>query len=123
MPAVREVRKNPGAAITEGVVGTGFSAVVVAVPSPIPLANVYAARSRASVGRALSSSLPWSLPMIRAFFVVAFLSTFALAGSASANQAATSARPQMNGQRNGPIAKLIELERRKNEWLRQQFGR
>jgi len=123
MPAVRDVRKTPGAAITEGVAGAGFSAAVGAVPPPIPLANVYAARSRASVGRALSSPLPWSLPMIRAFFVVAFLSTFALAGSASANQAATSARPQMNGQRNGPIAKLIELERRKNEWLRQQFGR
>jgi hypothetical protein len=27
----------------------------------------------------------------------------------------------MTGARKGPIAKLIELERRKNEWLRQQF--
>jgi hypothetical protein len=61
--------------------------------------------------------------MIRVFFVVAFLSTFVLAGVASANQSAGSARPQISGQRNGPIAKLIELERRKNEWLRQQFGR
>ncbi|NBV44188.1 MAG: hypothetical protein EBR86_00740 [Planctomycetia bacterium] len=31
------------------------------------------------------------------------------------------ARPSVGAQRNGPIAKLIELERRKNEWLRQRF--
>jgi len=27
------------------------------------------------------------------------------------------------GARKGPVAKLVELERRKNEWLRQRFGR
>jgi hypothetical protein len=35
---------------------------------------------------------------------------------ASRSQASTAARK-------GPVAKLIELERRKNEWLRQQLGR
>jgi biopolymer transport protein ExbD len=30
---------------------------------------------------------------------------------------------QIEAARKGPVAKLIELERRKNEWLRQKFGR
>jgi len=28
---------------------------------------------------------------------------------------------QVGAQRSGPVAKLVELERRKNEWLRQRF--
>lgn len=28
---------------------------------------------------------------------------------------------EIGAQRNGPVAKLVELERRKNEWLRQRF--
>jgi hypothetical protein len=39
---------------------------------------------------------------------------------ASQNRAA---RQELQGARKGPVSKLIELERRKNEWLRQQFGR
>jgi hypothetical protein len=43
-----------------------------------------------------------------------FVSTTS-AFAASRGQAGASAT------RNGPVAKLIELERRKNEWLRQRF--
>lgn len=28
---------------------------------------------------------------------------------------------EIGAQRNGPVAKLVELERRKNEWLRERF--
>jgi hypothetical protein len=45
-----------------------------------------------------------------------------IAGTASANQVNTS-RSSAEAARKGPVAKLIELERRKNEWLRQRFGR
>lgn len=55
--------------------------------------------------------------MILAAIVTSFV--VASAASASANQGRP-ARPEV---RKGPIAKLIELERRKNEWLRQKLGR
>jgi hypothetical protein len=55
--------------------------------------------------------------MILAAIVTSFV--VASAASASANQARP-ARPEV---RKGPVAKLVELERRKNEWLRQRLGR
>jgi hypothetical protein len=45
-----------------------------------------------------------------------------LVGSVDASQT-RAARQEVQGARKGPVSKLIELERRKNEWLRQQFGR
>jgi hypothetical protein len=50
------------------------------------------------------------------------VSTMAIGSTAFAPQA-RAASPNMGATRQGPIAKLIELERRKNEWLRQTFGR
>lgn len=44
-----------------------------------------------------------------------FVSTASAFAAPSRGQAGASAT------RNGPVAKLIELERRKNEWLRQRF--
>lgn len=58
--------------------------------------------------------------MKRVLFVVAVLSSLALASTASAAQA-RAARQEIGATRNGPVAKLVELERRKNEWLRQRF--
>jgi len=57
--------------------------------------------------------------MIRSLLVVAFVATLFIGGAASA-------APIRNGQqvqaaRKGPVAKLVELERRKNEWLRERF--
>lgn len=57
--------------------------------------------------------------MQRVIFVLAMIVSMAVGASASASQIATS----QSGVRRGPIAKLIELERRKNEWLRQRFAR
>jgi hypothetical protein len=51
--------------------------------------------------------------------VIAVVVSLFAGSAASASQ--FNGRPQMTGARKGPIAKLIELERRKNEWLRQQF--
>jgi hypothetical protein len=45
-----------------------------------------------------------------------------LVGTAEASQN-RAGRQSAQATRNGPVKKLIELERRKNEWLRQQFGR
>ena len=61
--------------------------------------------------------------MRRLALVIAVLASIAVAGSASAEQMRASARSQATAARKGPVAKLIEMERRKNEWLRQQFGR
>ena len=61
--------------------------------------------------------------MHRLMLLVALVASFVVASTASANQAARPARPEMNGGRQGPVSKLIELERRKNEWLRQRFAR
>lgn len=60
--------------------------------------------------------------MIRVLLVAAVLATMALATAASAAEA-RNARTEVAGTRRGPVAKLVELERRKNEWLRQRFGR
>ena len=60
--------------------------------------------------------------MRRAMLVLAVVTSLFVASSASAAQM-RSQNPQAAAARKGPIAKLIELERRKNEWLRQQFGR
>jgi hypothetical protein len=57
--------------------------------------------------------------MKRVLFVVAMVSTMAIGSTAFASQP-RAARANMGATRQGPIAKLIELERRKNEWL---FGR
>jgi len=54
--------------------------------------------------------------------LVAIVLSMFVASVASASQART-ANPQVRAQRSGPVAKLVELERRKNEWLRQRFGR
>ena len=52
--------------------------------------------------------------------VIAVLATFVIGTSASQAQNSSA---QIEAARKGPVAKLIELERRKNEWLRQKFGR
>ena len=59
--------------------------------------------------------------MIRFAFVVAIVATMFLTGTAYSAQ--SNAGSTVQGTRNGPVAKLIELERRKNEWLRHKFGR
>lgn len=59
--------------------------------------------------------------MHRAMILAAIVASFVVASAASASASqARSARPEV---RQGPVAKLIELERRKNEWLRQKLGR
>lgn len=60
--------------------------------------------------------------MRHAMFLIAIITTFVIASSASANQARP-AQPEVAAARKGPIAKLVELERRKNEWLRQKLAR
>lgn len=60
--------------------------------------------------------------MVRFAFVVAIVSSMFLVGTAEASQN-RAGRQSAQATRNGPVKKLIELERRKNEWLRQQFGR
>ena len=60
--------------------------------------------------------------MIRLAFVVAIVSSMFLVGSASAAQN-REARQAAQANRQGPVKKLIELEKRTNEWLRQQFSR
>lgn len=60
--------------------------------------------------------------MRRAMLVLAVVTSLFVAASASAEQMRAS-NAQATAARKGPVAKLIELERRKNEWLRQQFGR
>jgi hypothetical protein len=58
--------------------------------------------------------------MQRMLVVIAVLATLVIGTSASQAQNSAS---QIGAARKGPVAKLIELERRKNEWLRQRFGR
>lgn len=57
--------------------------------------------------------------MHRVMILAAIVASFVVSTAASASQA----RPEARGVRQGPVAKLIELERRKNEWLRQKIGR
>jgi hypothetical protein len=60
--------------------------------------------------------------MIRLAFLAAIVSSMFIVGAVEASQN-RAARQELQGARKGPVSKLIELERRKNEWLRQQFGR
>jgi hypothetical protein len=60
--------------------------------------------------------------MRSAMLLVAIITSLVVATTASANQAPT-ANAEVSAARKGPIAKLVELERRKNEWLRQKFAR
>ena len=53
--------------------------------------------------------------MRKILLAVAIISSLVIASTASAAQS------QANGARKGPVAKLIELEKRKNEWLRDTF--
>jgi hypothetical protein len=53
--------------------------------------------------------------MRKILIAVAIISSLVIASTASAAQS------QANGARKGPVAKLIELEKRKNEWLRDTF--
>jgi len=56
--------------------------------------------------------------MQRMLFVVAVLSTLVIGSSVSQAQ---NSQAGIGAARKGPVAKLVELERRKNEWLRQRF--
>ena len=60
--------------------------------------------------------------MIRLAFLAAIVSSMFIVGAVEASQN-RAARQELQGARKGPVSKLIELERRKNEWLRQRFGR
>lgn len=60
--------------------------------------------------------------MFRFAILTAVLSSMFVVGTVEASQN-RAARAEIQGARKGPVARLIELERRKNEWLRQQFGR
>lgn len=57
--------------------------------------------------------------MQRMMFVLAMVVSMSIGATAFAAQISTR-QPAM---RRGPVAKLVEMERRKNEWLRQRFGR
>lgn len=61
--------------------------------------------------------------MRRALLAIAILASLVVTGTASAEQMRASRSQVNSGARKGPVAKLVELERRKNEWLRQQLGR
>ena len=56
--------------------------------------------------------------MRRVVVLMAIVATLVVSGVSSAQQIRGQ---QVGAQRNGPVAKLVELERRKNEWLRQRF--
>ena len=58
--------------------------------------------------------------MARKVLVVALLASFAIAAGSVA-MAAQYSRGSNLVARRGPIATLIEMERRKNEWLRRTF--
>jgi hypothetical protein len=57
--------------------------------------------------------------MQRMLVLVAVAATLVIGASTSQAQNTST----QIGARKGPVAKLVELERRKNEWLRQRFGR
>jgi len=65
-------------------------------------------------------SPPEGFSMIRFALLIAVVVTTFLVGTASAAQQSRAGRA-VQGQRKGPVAKLVELERRKNEWLRETF--
>lgn len=56
--------------------------------------------------------------MRRAVLFLAVVTALVVTGSANAQQIRGR---EIGAQRSGPVAKLVELERRKNEWLRQRF--
>ena len=56
--------------------------------------------------------------MRRVVGLMAIVATLVVTGVSNAQQIRGQ---QVGAQRNGPVAKLVELERRKNEWLRQRF--
>ena len=58
--------------------------------------------------------------MRRIVLIVAVLTSLVIAGTASAAQSRTTSSGA-SASRKGPVAKLVELEKRKNEWLRQKF--
>ncbi len=58
--------------------------------------------------------------MSRIALVLAVLTALFITGTASAEQMRANGS-QAVAARKGPVAKLVELERRKNEWLRQKF--
>lgn len=60
--------------------------------------------------------------MHRLMLLIAIVTSLVVASTASANQSRAGGA-EAKATRNGPIAKLIELERKKNEWLRQKFSR
>ena len=60
--------------------------------------------------------------MHRFMILAAIVTSLFFATTASAAQS-RGTNAQVKAPRKGPIAKLIELERRKNEWLRQRFAR
>ena len=60
--------------------------------------------------------------MIRLSLLAAIVSSMFFVGTVEAAQN-RAARQELQGARKGPVARLVELERRKNEWLRQQFSR
>ena len=57
--------------------------------------------------------------MRKILLALAIISSLVIASTASAAQNA--GKSQASGARKGPVAKLIELEKRKNEWLRETF--
>ena len=54
--------------------------------------------------------------------VIAVMASLFISAHASAEQNRTR-QSSVENTRKGPVAKLVELERRKNEWLRQRMGR
>ena len=58
--------------------------------------------------------------MRRIVFVFAILSSLVIASTASASQSRMN-NSESTATRRGPVKKLVELEKRKNAWLRQQF--
>lgn len=60
--------------------------------------------------------------MRRCVLIAALLATIAITSADTASAAQYSPRGRaVAARRMGPIARLIELERRKNEWLRRVF--
>ena len=58
--------------------------------------------------------------MRRVVVLMAIVATLVVNGVSNAQQIRGQ---QVGAQRSGPVAKLVELERRKNEWLREKMGR
>ncbi|MFM8635347.1 MAG: hypothetical protein ACKOEX_11140 [Planctomycetia bacterium] len=58
--------------------------------------------------------------MIRFALLVAVVASMFIVSTASAAQPSRATRGAQAA-RKGPVSKLIELERRKNEWLRETF--